>query len=101
MRTDLLLDKKCVHIKLDKDVHTALRSKLFKYNVSMQDLFNECAHLVAAGSTKGQTIVESIVKRKIQEAISGSKKKRKELVINEVDTDTLYSMINEPKDKEA
>lgn len=101
MRTDLLLDKKCVHIKLDKDVHTALRSKLFKFNVSMQDLFNECAHLVAAESSKGQAIVESIVKRKIQEAISGKKKKRKELVINEVDTETLYSMINESKDKEA
>ena len=94
MRTDLLIDKKCVHIKLDKDVHTALRSTLFKHNVSMQDLFEECASLVAMGSVKGQNIVDSIVKRKINEALSGKKKKKKEIVVSEVDTDTLYNMIN-------
>jgi len=101
MRTDILLDKKCVHIKLDKDVHTALRSKLFKHNVSMQDLFEECATLVATDNFRGQTIVELIVKRKINEALTGKKKKRKEIVVSEVDTDTLYNMINESQDKDV
>lgn len=101
MRTDIFLDKKCVHIKLDKDVHTALRSKLFKHNVSMQDLFEECATLVATDNFKGQTIVELIVKRKINEALTGKKKKRKEIVVSEVDTDTLYNMINESQDKDV
>jgi hypothetical protein len=101
MRTDIFLDKKCVHIKLDKDVHTALRSKLFRHNVSMQDLFEECATLVATDNFKGQSIVELIVKRKINEALTGKKKKRKEIVVSEVDTDTLYNMINESQDKDV
>lgn len=94
MRTDLFIDKKCVHVKLDKDTHSALRAKLFKHNVSMQDLFEECARMVASETSKGQSIVESIVSRKIKEAMSGVKKKRP-IIINEMDADTLYSMIND------
>lgn len=94
MRTDLFIDKKCVHVKLDKDTHSALRAKLFKHSVSMQDLFEECARMVASETSRGQMIVESIVNRKIKEAISGTKKKRT-IVINEMDADTLYNMINE------
>jgi len=101
MRTDLFISKKCVHIKLDKDVHTALRSKLFRHNVTMQDLFEECATMVATDAAKGQSMVEAIVRRKINEALTGKKKKRKEIVVNEVDTDTLYNMINESKDKDV
>lgn len=94
MRTDILADKKCVHVKLDKKTHTALRTALFKYNISMQDLFEECARLVATETSRGQTIVDSIVSRKIKEAINGVKNK-KDVSYSDIDADALYNMINE------
>jgi hypothetical protein len=100
MRTDILAEKKCIHVKLDKDTHFALRAKLFKHNISMQDLFEECARMVATETSRGQVIVESIVNRKIKEAISGVKKKR-EIIMSELDADTLYNMINGSSEKET
>jgi hypothetical protein len=99
MRTDILLDKKCIHVKLDKDTHSALRAKLFKHNVTMQDLFEECARMVATETGRGQSIIESIVNRKVKEAIAG--KKKKEIIVSDMDADTLYSMINAASTKET
>jgi hypothetical protein len=101
MRPDIFADKKCIHVKLSKEVHSALRAKLFKHSISMQDLFEECARLVATETVKGQNIVEAIVNRKIKETIEGLKKK-KDKSLGELDADTLYSMINGDSDsKEA
>jgi hypothetical protein len=93
MSSDILLDKKCIHVKLDKDTHGALRAKLFKHNITMQDLFEECARLVATETAKGQNIVDSIVNRKIKEAISGVKKK-KQIIVSDMEAEALYNMIN-------
>lgn len=95
MRTDIFLEKKCVHIKLEKDTHAALRAKLFRHNITMQDLFEECAALVASETARGQSLVESIVKKKISQIIDGKKRKRKTVQITEADNDTLYSIIND------
>jgi hypothetical protein len=99
MRTDIFIDKKCIHVKLDKDTHSALRAKLFRHSVSMQDLFEECARMVASETSRGQAIVESIVNRKIKEAMTGVKKKRS-VTVSEMDADTLYSLINEATEAE-
>ena len=100
MRSDIFLDKKCVHVKLQKETHAALRAKLFHHNITMQDLFEECAALVASNTPRGQHIVESIVKRKINEIISGKRKKRKAQVLTDADNEALYSMINESIEKD-
>lgn len=100
MRSDILAEKKCIHVKLDKDTHFALRAKLFKHNVSMQDLFEECARLVAMDTTRGQVIVDSIVNRKVKEAISGAKKKR-EIIVSDMDAEMLYNMINSKSESET
>jgi hypothetical protein len=99
MRTDIFLERKCVHIKLEKDTHAALRAKLFRHNITMQDLFEECAALVASDTAKGQSLVESIVKKKIKEIIDGKKRKRKSIQITDADNETLYSMINDESKK--
>jgi len=100
MRFDTFVDKKSIHFKLDKDVHLALRAKLFKYNISMQELFDEFANLVVTDVPKARSIVESILNKRMKSVLSGEKKrkKKKREVFNEVDTDTLYNMINEPED---
>jgi hypothetical protein len=99
MRADLFSDRKCVHIKLTKDVHFALRATLFKHNISMQELFEEFARLVASDTPKGKSIIESIVTRKIKESISGIRVKR-DRSMGELDSETLYNMINKSSEKE-
>ena len=44
IRTDILHDRKCIHVKLKKDVHLKLREKLFAYQLSIQAVFDEFAH---------------------------------------------------------
>jgi hypothetical protein len=95
MRTDLLVDKKCIHFKLSKEVHLALRAKLFQHNISMQELFDEFARMVVEGTYKGQFVIDSIVNRKVKEALGVVKKKKKRERMGELDSDTLYSIINQ------
>jgi hypothetical protein len=99
MRTDVLEDRKCVHIKLKKEVHLALRTKLFKYNISMQELFDEFARLVANDSSKGQSVINIIAARKLNEAITGVKKEKRNTTMSELDSETLYNMINAPQEE--
>jgi len=96
MRADLFTDRKCVHFKISKEVHFALRAKLFKHDISMQELFDEFARLVASDTVKGQSIIDSIVNRKLKKALSGTvEKKRKEReTIGDLDSETLYNIIN-------
>jgi len=104
MRADIFVDKKSIHFKLDKDVHLALRAKLFRYNITMQELFDEFARLVATDASKAQSIVESIVNKRIKSTLANGTLRKKRIynrkeVFNEMDTEALYNMINEPEDK--
>jgi hypothetical protein len=95
MRTDLLQDRKCVHVKLDKDVHAALRARLFQHNLSMQEVFDEFAKLIASDDSRAQRIVEQLVMRKVKEAIEGKPKRQHTRSVNELDHDALYDLIEE------
>ena len=96
MRADLFQDKKCIHVKLDKNVHAELRSRLFKHNLSMQEVFDEFAKLFVSDDNKATRIVENLVQRKLKEAIEGlSRPKRSERSFNELDHDALYDLIDE------
>ena len=101
MRTDILNDKKSVHLKLDRDVHTGLRTKLFQHNLSMQELFEEFASLVISDDHKACKILEQVVVKKVEISIDGHiKKKRKKTLIDipEKDRQTIYSMIESAKE---
>ena len=71
----------------------------------MQELFDEFANLVVTDATRAQSIIESIINKRIKSVlINGNntkKKKRiysKKEVFNEIDINALYSMINELDD---
>lgn len=91
-------DRKSIHVKLSKDVHFALRAKLFKYSISMQELFDEFARMVATDTAKGQAVLNSIVARKTKNALEGKPRKKKE-PIRTFDADALYDLINGIDDK--
>lgn len=95
MRTDLFQDRKCVHVKLDKDVHASLRGKLFKHNLSMQEIFDEFAKAVVTDDPRAVKLIEAMITRKTNAILQGLslRKKRSDERINELDQDALYSMI--------
>jgi hypothetical protein len=95
MRTDIFHDRKCIHVKLEKNVHAAFRSALFKHNLSMQEVLDEFARLVASDDGRARRIVEALVMRKVQEAIEGKPKKERIRSVNELDHDALYDLIEE------
>jgi hypothetical protein len=99
MRADILSDDKCVHVKMNKETHLALRGLLFKHNISMQDVFGECANQLADGTKIGMTIIETVVNRKLRAALEGtSLKSRRRDRLSELDSETLYSLINSGKE---
>lgn len=111
MRTDLFNNSKCIHFKINKELHFALRSKLFKYNLSMQELFEEFTRLVATDTQKGQSIVDMAVNRKIKNFLRGDTKTLTKRKINNInignlnddsvgnlDSEILYKLINGVED---
>ena len=95
MRTDLLQDRKCVHVKLDKDIHAALRARLLQHNLSMQEVFDEFAKLIVSDDGRAEKIVKHLVMRKVKEAIEGKPKRQRDRSVNELDHDALYDLIEE------
>lgn len=90
---DMFQDKKGIHVKLDKQVHAALRAKLFQYNLSMQEVFDNFARLIAEDNRRAQVILDLLVQKKLKASIEG-KQKQKETGLSEMDAETLYNLIN-------
>ncbi len=93
MRSDIFQEKKCVHLKLDKQVHASLRAKLFQHGVSMQDTFDEFARQLVEGGRSANVILDSLINKKLNEAINQKFHKR-DKKLGELDAEALYSLIN-------
>ena len=101
MRSDIFVSRKCVHIKLKKDVHAALRERLLKYNVTMQDLFSDFAEVMCKETGRSDKFIQSVANRKLKELIEGKDEKRevKELIIGNLDSEALYNLIENAEKK--
>jgi uncharacterized membrane protein len=93
VRHDVFKIKKDIHIKLDKNVHIAMRMKVMELGITMQDVFNEFARMVIEGNSSAVKIVEKIVAKKVAEELNGNKKTGLE-TISERDHDLLYDLID-------
>lgn len=94
MRFDIFQDRKSVHIKLSKESHAALREKLFKHCLTMQDVFEEITNVILSDSVRADRIIQEIIKKKIKQQIEGIKKSSRQPV-EEYDANTLYNLIEE------
>lgn len=99
-RPDIFQHRKGVHIKLEKTVHAELRAQLFKYDISMQDIFDEFSKLIVSEDPLARAIVEKFVTARIKEQMAGtyvkdSVKSRRQRQIDELDHETLYGLIEE------
>lgn len=99
MRSDLFQSRKCVHIKIPKEVHATLREKMFKHNLTMQELFSDYAETMAEDSMKAERTFERLVSKRIKAMLEDAKANRKKqikgLMMGELDSNTLYSLLEE------
>lgn len=99
MRADIFQARKCVHVKLTKEVHAALRARLFQHNISMQEAFDEFAKQVVEGTRSGNIMIEAVVNRKLKEVLEGkTSKSTKNESFGELDSESLYHLINGKSD---
>lgn len=99
MRHDAFFGRKSVHVKLTKEVHTLLREKLFRYGITMQDLFQEAAEMAVNEGTRSEKLLEKISKKKllaslerpIRDQITRSSK---------IDSEMMYNLLEETNDDE-
>lgn len=94
MRYDLFKDKKSVHINLAKESHAALREKLFRHGLTMQDLFHGLTDFILSDSPKAERMLEGIVSKKLKSKME-PKQRPGQRIISELDSDTLYNLIEE------
>lgn len=100
MRHDIFIDKKSIHIKLSKDIHTALRERLLKAGITMQDLFQDAAELILTDSPRAQKTLDNISRKKMKRYLEGGNKKQTR-ALGELDTETLYSLLEQDDKREA
>lgn len=100
MRHDLFFHKKSVHVKLTKEVHTALREKLFRHGITMQDLFHEAAEMVLLEGPKADRLLEKISKKKLLSALE-KVNRHQNMQLGELDSDTLYNLLEDSNDDET
>ena len=96
MRSDRFFGKKSVHVKLTKEVHTALREKLFRFGITMQDLFQEAAEMAVLEGTKSDRLLERISKKKLKAELE--KPLRQFVRAGEIDAETLYNLLEDTND---
>jgi hypothetical protein len=96
VRPDLFLGRKTVKVKLTKEVHSAFRGKVIERGMSMQEVFDELARLVAIGDHRLDVVLKEHAKRKVKleyERLLNPKPRRQDH-IGELDHESLYDMIN-------
>lgn len=64
----------------------------------MQDLFEDYADILASDTSKAEKIIERITIKKIKSMIEG-KRSENRLVMGELDSDTLYNLIEASEKK--
>ena len=92
IRSDILFDKKGVHVSLKKDIHLALREKLLKYNLSMQDFFQDAVDSVLNDNAKADMLLEKIVKKKILASLERRNTPRR---VGMLDTESIYALLED------
>lgn len=96
LHPDIFRDKKCIHIKLNKETHTALKILLFEKKMSMQEVFEEFAQQLVEQTTSGKKVLRSVSTKKMEAFLAGRTRliRKQPEKMNEVDVDSLYDVIS-------
>lgn len=95
--------RQCVHLKLTSEMHLAVRMTLLKYNITMQDFFDELIGTVMKNPERVAKVASRVARKKLQAKLDGLKK-TKPIVeeFSDYDKEAIYSLLESPSDeKEA
>jgi len=92
LRHDLFFTRKSVHVKLTKEIHTSLREKLFKYGITMQDLFQEAAEMAVLEGLRSEKMLEKIARKKLLASLEKIDRSKK-LNLGELDSESMYNLL--------
>ena len=96
MRSDLFQRRKSIHVKLTKEVHTALREKLFRHGITMQDVFQDCAEAILMDDRRSAMMISRIVEKKLKAELTRS---RTVEPMGDMDSETLYNLLERDANK--
>lgn len=96
MRPDLFFGRKTVKIKLTKEVHAGFRGKVITRGMTMQEVFDELARLIATDDSRLDHVLKEYAKRKVKEEYERllNPKPLRQDHIGELDHESLYDLIN-------
>lgn len=92
MRYDLFYGRKSVHVKLAKESHAALREKLFRYGLTMQDLFQHAAEMVLLEGDRSDRLLQKVSKKKMLAELEKADRNT-HAYIGDFDSETLYNIL--------
>lgn len=100
MRTDIFFNKKSVHVKLTREVHTMLREKLFRHGITMQDLFQEAAEMAVNDGARSEKLLEKIAKKKLVLSLEKSSKNKIDNA-TVIDSEVMYNLLQDNDEEQS
>ena len=104
MRSDILVDRKCIHIKLQKEAHHAIRQAALERNISVQTIVSELAMAIFRRESWALKFLDRIVTQIVKKALEGAQNAQLAQLgrrVGIVDEDTIYTLIQSMRDEEA
>lgn len=102
MKSHVLVDRRCINVKLCKEVHASFRSKLLERGITMQDAMDEFAKLIADDDQRALGIVDRLATKKAQAELTAiSKSKDHSRKMSELDAEALYNMISDGEEDDG
>jgi hypothetical protein len=104
MRSDILVDRKCIHIKLPKEAHLAMRQEALSRNISVQTIVSELAISIARKENWAIKFLDRIVTQAIKKSLEAAQNPQLADLgkrIGSVDDNTIYALIQSLRDDEA
>lgn len=96
LKQDLFENRKCIHIKLSKEVHTELRTLCIHKGITMQDVFEEYGNLLCAGDVKAMAIVDRMILRRLNIPRRNSRTRGPAATeLNDKEKESIYDLIND------
>ena len=90
-----LTKRKDVHVSLAWDEYVRARGKLFEYNLTLTECFEEFALLLAHEHPLGKKIIDRCYRNAMQRKLDELKEPKKALSFDKIDVDAVYDMIND------
>ena len=83
--------KKSVHINIPRETHALVRSQCFKYNLTMQDVFEELAQMIAAEEPEAIEMMSNLSMKKRDASIKRLSVSDAESIFNIIESNNPLS----------